>query len=564
VKLRWRTAAGPALLVSGFMALSVVVSPFHNTPVQDDWDYARTVQILLRSGSFQRSEIAQATELFSALWGAAFAWLLGFSFDALRLSTLVLSAGSLVVFYGLLGELGFSGARRTAGVAALLFCPLFVFLSFSFMTDVPALACLLAALYFYVRALNRRNARLAVAGSVCATLAFLTRQIGLVSALAAASYILVGAAGRQKAGAGGLPVHDPWRVRWIAASAALPAAVALVYTVWTIQSGGVTWANTQLTLGGTLNFVRDPQTPATLTRRLVVDCMTVAVYLLPLWLLVLPALHGLRAAPRPGRLLLLGGTLAAALFVVTVARLAQRGEYLPYLTDAVTRQGLRPYLAYFGYAAGAFRPDILPLPLWEGLTVAGCVLGWGLPVLALRRFARTGTEGTVAGTALVYWTALCLAVPTLLFPEFYERFLLPFLPAAIILLLDATRRAAVAPRLAAAGVVVMAVCSIALMKDYWGWMDVRWPVAQSVISAGVPLQKLDGGYEWDGWNLYEQSMDTIRQKHLPMQITPWAYVIDPQYMLAFAPVVGYHVAREVRFESPFGAAAGHFYVLERD
>ena len=68
------------------------VSPFHDTPVQDDWDYARTVQILLQTGSFQRSEIAQATEVTSALWGAAFAAALGFSFDTLRLSTLALSA----------------------------------------------------------------------------------------------------------------------------------------------------------------------------------------------------------------------------------------------------------------------------------------------------------------------------------------------------------------------------------------------------------------------------------------------------------------------------------------
>ena len=272
----------------------------------------------------------------------------------------------------------------------------------------------------------------------------------------------------------------------------------------------------------------------------------------------------------------LGAVLMAVLFAFTVFRLAQRGEYLPYLTDVVTRQGLRPYLAYFAYAGGAFRPDILPLPFWGALTLLGCVGGWGLAMLALRGFAvaarRSGAQTTGSGTSLVYWSAFCLAIPTLLFPEFYERFLLPFLPAAISLLLDAGRRARAAPIypevlagvLAAAGVVVMALCSVVLMKDYWGWMDLRWPVAQSIVEAGVPLQKLDGGYEWDGWNLYEQSMELIRQKQLAMQITPWAYVIDPQYMLAFAPLVGYHVAREVRFDSPFGAAAGRFYVLERD
>ena len=198
--MKLRAAAGPALLLAGLGALVAVLSPFHNTPVQDDWDYARTVQLLLRTGTFQRSEIAQATELFSALWGSAFARLLGFSFDTLRLSTLVLSAASLLIFYALLGELGFSGARRIAGAATLLACPLFVFLSFSFMTDVPALACLLAALYFYVRALHRGDLRQALVGSVFVSLAFLTRQLGLVSALAAASYFFMRPPMRKTAG----------------------------------------------------------------------------------------------------------------------------------------------------------------------------------------------------------------------------------------------------------------------------------------------------------------------------------------------------------------------------
>ena len=725
------------VLLAAFAALAAFVSPFHNTAVQDDWDYARTVQILLQTGSFERSEIAQATEVSSALWGAAFAALFGFSFDTLRISTLVLSGLSLVLFFALLGELGFGVVQRALGAAALLVSPLFLFLSFSFMTDIPALACLLAALYCYVRALRQGNLRWALAGSLCAALGFLTRQLGLVSALAAAAYFFVRTPApgalrtasrptkregsyasegspvpatrldsivrrRRAARAGVRPddytpsifsrltgmvrrrravlrpgenaqpllqrrtfaprlhardyVPSPGeRLRWAMACAALPLSVALLYTLWLSLAGGVTWANSQLTLGGTLEFVRDPQTPATVLRRIVADCMTLAVYALPLWLFLAPGLRGRRATsaalqpprasashsverlkplpqatdtraverfqpspqatdtraverlrlpppqgsdvrsverpqPRPrtrdahlvGRLMRavpwwwLAALAVAVVFALTVLRLAQRGEYLPYLTDVVTRQGLRPYLAYFAYAGGSFRPDILPLPFWAALTLLGCAGGWALAMLALGRF-RLPAAGRDSGAGFVYWSALCLAVPTLLFPEFYERFLLPFLPVTIILLLDARRRAAALPTnsngagrtlaslsLAAAGLLLMAGCSLGLLRDYWSWMDVRWPLAESIVAAGVPLQSLDGGYEWDGWKLYDQSMQVIRQRRLPMQITPWAYVINPQVMLAFAPLAGYHVSRVVQFDSPFGAEAGRFYVLEKD
>jgi hypothetical protein len=36
-------------------ALTALIGPFHNVPVQDDWDYARTVSILLRTAVFECS-----------------------------------------------------------------------------------------------------------------------------------------------------------------------------------------------------------------------------------------------------------------------------------------------------------------------------------------------------------------------------------------------------------------------------------------------------------------------------------------------------------------------------
>jgi 4-amino-4-deoxy-L-arabinose transferase-like glycosyltransferase len=547
---RGSAGIGVLILVFGFGALVAVISPLHDTPVQDDWDYARTVSIFLSTGLFQRSELAQATEAFTTLWGALFSKVLGFSFITLRLSTLTLSFLTVIIFFALLGELGFDAPWRVIGAATLMVSPLFVYLSFSFMTDVPALFWEIAALYLFLLALRREDARLALAASACACLAFLTRQLGLIIAIAAAAYYLFRA---------------PRARRWsfVAASLMLPLLVVAVYGWWKVFGGGNNWADAEVTVVGTLAFLLDAQSPGVIVRRAVIYLMTLGFYLLPLWSAALAHLAAaLKSFGRTKRADKIFAALGGLVFVATILRLGMRGEWMPYLTDAVTRAGLRPYLAYFAYQEGSRRPELLPRLDWIALTALTGLLGWALTVVAFEKTLRAPTTGRDPRLQLVYWTGLCLALPTLFFNGFFERYALPFLPVVIVLLLDATRHVRPSPRLAVLGLAAMAVLSVALMKDFWGWMDNRWAAAQSLVRQGIPLQAIDGGYEWDGWNLYDESMAYVRRSHVPITFNPWEYTIEPEYMITFTGLPGYHVQQEIDFDSPFGP--GRIFILKRD
>ena len=103
-----------------FCALLVLVGPRHEFPVEDDWDYSKTVLNLLQTGEFHRLEVTQATVFFPALWGALSSSLFGFSFTTLRISTLVLALGALLFFYALLGELEFEPSRRLLATLSLM------------------------------------------------------------------------------------------------------------------------------------------------------------------------------------------------------------------------------------------------------------------------------------------------------------------------------------------------------------------------------------------------------------------------------------------------------------
>ena len=82
-----------------------------------------------------------------AYWGALFARLFGYSFSSLRVSTLVLAAFGLIAFYQLAKEHGLDDIQAGLLTLGLLASPLVLRTSFTFMTDVPFLACLLIALY---------------------------------------------------------------------------------------------------------------------------------------------------------------------------------------------------------------------------------------------------------------------------------------------------------------------------------------------------------------------------------------------------------------------------------
>jgi 4-amino-4-deoxy-L-arabinose transferase-like glycosyltransferase len=547
---RFGAWAGAALLAAGFALLVVVISPRHNTPVQDDWDYARTVAIFLHTGTFQRSALAQATEIFTTAWGALFAAPLGFSFVSLRLSTLCLSVLAVLLFYALLGQLGFDVPRRVVGAATLLASPLFVYLSFSFMTDVPALFWMIAALLLFVLGLKRDDARLALLGSACACLAFLTRQIGLVPAFAAAAFYAWSAVPGR-------------RLRFVAASLALPVVVALAYGWWSLN-GGVNWANAQLTVAGTRDFLFSPGMPLVVVRRVVIYALTLAFYLLPIWLgatAALPRLRALRAQARPADWAF--GALIGLIFGVEIAHLGAAGQWQPYLADALTGAGLRPYLGYFAYQAGSRRPDLLPAGARAALTAVCGLLACALACLAFATLRRRDASERRTGRWLVYAVGIALAVPTLLFNTAFERYILPLLPIAIVLLLDVTSRLRLSRPLAGLGLAGMALLSVALMRDFWGWMDARWTAAESLVARGVPLDMLDAGYEWDGWQLYDDSMAYIRAHPEPLSVNPWEYIIDPEYIMSFTPLADYAVELKIDFNSPFGPNEGRFYVLRR-
>jgi 4-amino-4-deoxy-L-arabinose transferase-like glycosyltransferase len=172
-----------ALLLVVWAAIVALVDPRGDFPLNDDWAYAGSVQMLRDEGVFRLPGWAGMTLITQTVWGVLVTAIAGFSYTALRASTLVLGGAALVATYLLARQM--RAARAVAVLAALVLAanPLFIVLAHTFMTDVPMLALTLYALLAFGRALQSGSRLAWGAGTLITIAAVLCRQPGLFLAM---------------------------------------------------------------------------------------------------------------------------------------------------------------------------------------------------------------------------------------------------------------------------------------------------------------------------------------------------------------------------------------------
>ena len=165
--------AAPWIVTHLVLKNDVIAAP-HN----DDWLYARSVQVLADDGRYQH--VTQHGELAASVvshvgWG----WLFtanDFSYAGLHRSQAVAGWFVCCCLFLLARKLGSDIGPALLAVVALLVNPLFWGHTFTFMTDITALMYMSAALLCFVASQNLQRLSYLVAGSVLAALALWSRQ----------------------------------------------------------------------------------------------------------------------------------------------------------------------------------------------------------------------------------------------------------------------------------------------------------------------------------------------------------------------------------------------------
>src|SRR3989304_8482313 len=129
--------------------------PLRDQIYGDDFVYISTVRDFIQTGVLKVSEWSYASMIFQTFWGAAFSEIFGFSLKIMHLSTVVILYPGLIAFYLLLREFSVSKFRSFIFTLFLLFFPHVFFMTYTFLTNIPAMSLAIISVYLYVKGLKR-------------------------------------------------------------------------------------------------------------------------------------------------------------------------------------------------------------------------------------------------------------------------------------------------------------------------------------------------------------------------------------------------------------------------
>lgn len=501
----WHRAWPGVALLGIYGLILLLLPPRYEVPQNDDWACFLTIEHWFETGRLEFLGWNDPTLLLQLWWGGLFARLFGLSFTSLRLSTLALSWLGALALFGLLRRAGASRGAALLGAGMLVFHPLYLLLSYSYNADVPYLALALVASWACLRALERRTLSALLGAGLLLAFAYLVRQQALALAAVAAGAWGLSSRPRDR--------RTPGRFAGIALLTLPGLAAAVVHLAWVRQSSVVAW-------GGQLN---NPP-----------------IFLSPTaW----PGLPGAVAGvARAGAGLVLDASpllLPAALlagagwwrewkplrWIVPLAVAAGVACTLWWMQGQSRPTGGWPYVGNYLDRRGPLALAGIPLlprklwllPTWLAPLLAGWLCG---AAIAVSRAARRDAADRAALLLLVF--SLAQWLPSLALASVYDRFLMPLVPAAIVIAARRARQSRGAWIAAAASLLLLAAGSVEWTRVAIDRSRARWEVGQALVARGARPGDVRLGYEWDGLHLYREAL-RLPGVHPPFELSapPW-------------------------------------------
>jgi hypothetical protein len=502
-------------------------------PAGDDWAYAWSVENLLNNHTLRFLDWSVHINVAQIVWGTLFCLPFGFSFAALRLSTWVLSLLGLAGFYLLLRELGLPDRARKIAVGVLVCSPLYAPLSFTFMTDIPAISFSIWSLFCLIKAVNSGRSRWLLLGSAFSMMTTATRLTGVTIPLAIMLFSFLPANFRKR----------NWSM--ILVGGVLPIMFAALLIFWHshhVESrADLTWSE-----GSPQNRAHSVLFALKGLHYWLV--ITFAYMVAPLGFMLAPVAAGCAKLSHFRKVLLALG-LVAAVFIVA----AFVGLPLPLRSDGTWAELVNLRGSY-------------TLVSWPPRT--SVPLGWnilaGTTGALLFVFAIAPALSSNSSPALRI--VVCLLLMQFLFAGVLwlwgARYFLALVPPLLVLIL--TSAPIVRPKSALAVVAVFAVVSLGILHDELAYNRTLWEAVSHLQEIGAPVSRINGGYMVNGWLQYAHKENAKINANGQVEVEfVNASSDDVDYKISNQPMPGWFTLKEFPYASWIGRS-GRIYVLRRD
>lgn len=523
------------IIIAGFLGVLLLIPLTRSYPVTDDWTYSQSVSDLIHL-AYKPHDWAQAVAIGHNAWGAIWAVLFGNTFTVLTIANMVMSIACLLTFYLLLRQLRVKPGPALLGVALLGFNPIYVYISYSFMTDVTFLFYILAACLLYIRGLEGHGEHWLWLGGVATALSYLTRQYGILVIIAALGFLWL---------------SRRWTWRQAIAITVIPIVAVVGYAIW--EHFQPTTLINIFMVAANKTAGKEPL--------LYLDSRILHI----VWML--PSL-GLSLAPllRLHRRAIWAMLVFAFIVSYQFQSLRYTGSLFPRpeTGNVVDTTGL----LMFAYGAN----QVWNQSVWAVLGVIGGLIfsfflvlwirqivsylkakPWRNPAAQDAAFVPYALAFMIAGVVLVatpfvfdrYWLAV---LPMLMIPSLRRMSLVGVKPDESIS--SNNEKTAFSHNWRWVALLPIAAFSLLAMRDYKEHATVRWQAADSLVAGGAKVNQIRAGIEWDNWYNYKDSAQYIHETGDLTHIDyPPDAVIDPIYTVNDLPVKGYEQIGSLPYHS---------------
>jgi hypothetical protein len=457
----------------------------------DDWSIIRTSQVLETTGHIRFNGWESPTLGWLPFLGAFTMKLFGFSYTMPRVAMVGVSCALIVLLQRLFIRAGVSDWNALLGATTMAVSPIFLMTGVTFMTDVPGVLAIVACLYACIRAVQ--------AGSPTGAFAWMS--------IASLTNAVLGSV-RQSSWLG-LFVMVPCALWLIRRRRVVVVASA---AVWLASLGIVAivlyWFKHQ-------SYVLPVELfPGKLSPEAVVKAAWVIVRMgLELLLLILPVplafLTVVRGAGfRKNRaVVVLALLMVSGLFILLRFR---SGQFLaPYLLFGAHQQTLQNI--FFDFPPPILGPA--PVPLTTTFRFV-CTLLIQLAVFAILYLfveQKSLRQPIDEGAKILPWYSLLVLVvpfsaayfaillPRAVFLYAVDRYLLPVMPVALLLLMRLNQRFVTRrmPRFEVVLLALFALYSVTILHDAFAAYRANLVAINELRMAGVPRSSIGGGVEYN-------------------------------------------------------------------
>ena len=520
-----------------FLVVELIVNPFGEFPLNDDWAYSKLINNCLIKGEFKYSNWQAIPGLPQFAVGLAIAKVFGFSFTVLRLTTILITLLMIFIFNTCLNENKIKPILKVFILLTFVFNPLIINLSNTFLPDIIQLFFCLLAFKALIRFTKKENAFNFILFIFFTLLGTLNRQSALALPLIFALIYIY--------------KSPKTAIKFLVALLPLIVNVlALIITESLLKSYHTLPANYNLQLQNILNSVSHPTFNIIKSTAYYFICSTMCLGLFILPLVILNFKKHFK--------MMRNSIVSKSIFLIYIALIVLKiilsENVFPFTGNMFYHLGLGPIILTGFNTDQPSEISFIAKTLWVILNFVGGI-GFYFSINSIVKQIRSScnldirTPGLFFIFLLVFYLLpVCMNYAN----DRYLIFVLPFYILSYVLSIDNNGSNLFFVALFSP----MLYFSVASTHDYLEVNRMRWNASNYLIKKlRISPEKIDGGFEFNAWYFSETG------NYIPSHKGRWWWVGQPKYIISLKVIKGAVVESEFKFNSLLFSENNKIYVL---